>query len=124
MADNATVFGDSNRLIGRTGGRYGLPGVPEYSLNGFVDYRLENGLGAELALWYTGKFYTNLSESVEVPDGYQANLTLSYRQPDYDFAVRVINLTNQHNFLNALTGGEFLQPLQPRSFQATFTVRF
>lgn len=124
VADNATVFGDSNRLIGRTGGRYGLPGVPEYSLNGFVDYRLENGLGAELALWYTGKFYTNLSESVEVPDGYQANLTLSYRQPDYDVAVRVINLTNQHNFLNALTGGEFLQPLQPRSFQATFTVRF
>lgn len=59
-----------------------------------------------------------------MPDGYQANLTLSYRQPDYDFAVRVINLTNQHNFLNALTGGEFLQPLQPRSFQATFTVRF
>ncbi|MDG5497540.1 TonB-dependent receptor [Niveispirillum sp. BGYR6] len=124
VADNATVFGDSNRLIGRTGGRYALPGVPKYSLNGFVDYHLDNGFGGELAVWYTGKFYTNLSQSVTVPDGYQANLTLYYRQPSYDLSVRVINLTNQHNFLNALTGGEFLQPLAPRSFQATFTVRF
>ncbi len=124
FADNATVFGDSNRLIGRTGGRYGVPGVPKYSLNGFVDYRLSNGLGAELSAWYTGKFYTNLSQSVVVPDGYQANLTLYYRQPRFDLAITAVNITDQHNFLNALTGGEFLQPLPPRSIQAQISVRF
>lgn len=122
--DNATVFGDSNRLIGRLGGRYGVPGVPKYSANGFIDYRLPNGLGAQLAAWYTSKFFTNLSQSVVVPGGYQANLTLSYRQPKYDVSVRILNITDQHNFLNALTGGEFLQPLPPRSIQAQFAVRF
>ncbi len=124
VADNATVFGDSNRLIGRTGGRYGVPGVPKVSLNGFVDYHFNNGLGAEVAAWYTGKFYTNLSQSVVVPDGYQANLTLYYRRPRYDVAVKIVNLTDQHNFLNALTGGEFLQPLPPRAVQAQFSLRF
>jgi len=124
VADNATVFGDSNRLIGRPGGRYAVPGVPRYSLNGFADYHFDNGLGAELAAWYTGKFYTNLSQSVVVPDGYQANLTLYYRQPRFDVAVKIVNLTDQQNFLNALTGGEFLQPLPPRAVQAQFSVRF
>ncbi|MGF7151584.1 hypothetical protein FHS96_005250 [Sphingomonas zeicaulis] len=124
FADNATVFGDNNRLIGRTGGRYGVPGVPKYSVNGFVDYHLANGLGAELSAWYTSKFYTNLSRSVVVPDGYQANLTVYYRHPRFDLSVTVVNLTDQENFLNALTGGEFLQPLPPRSVQAQFAVRF
>lgn len=124
FADNLTVWGDNNRLIGRPGGRYGLPGVPEFSANGFVDYRLENGLGAELALWYTDKFFTNLSQSVVVPSGYQANLTLYYRQPRFDAALRLVNVTNQKNFLNALAGGEFLQPLQPFHVQAQFAVRF
>lgn len=124
FADGVTVWGDSNRLIGRTGGRYGVPGVPKYSANGFIDYRLKNGLGAELAVWYTGKFFTNLSQSVTVPAGYQANVTLSYRQPSYDVALRLVNITNQKNFLNALTGGEFLQPLQPFHVQGQFAVRF
>ena len=124
FADNATVFGDNNRLINRPGGRYAVPGVPKVSLNGFADYHFDNGLGAELAVWYTGKFYTNLSQTVTVPDGYQANLTLYYRQPRFDLSVRIVNLTDQHNFLNALTGGEFLQPLPPRAIQAQFAVRF
>jgi hypothetical protein len=59
-----------------------------------------------------------------VPDGYQANLTLYYRQPKYDVSLRIVNLTDQHNFLNALTGGEFLQPLPPRAIQAQFALRF
>lgn len=124
VADNATVFGDSNRLIGRPGGRYPLPGVPEYSLNGFVDYHLDNGLGAQVEAWWTDKFITNLSGTVVAPAGYQANLTIYYRKPDYDVSLRLLNITDQRNFLNALTAGEFLQPTAPFSVQAQVAFRF
>lgn len=124
VADNATVFGDSNRLIGRPGGRYPLPGVPEYSLNGFADYHFDNGLGAQVEAWWTDKFITNLSGTVVAPAGYQTNLTVYYRQPDYDVSLRLLNITDQRNFLNALTAGEFLQPTAPFSVQAQVAFRF
>lgn len=124
VADNATVFGDSNRLIGRPGGRYPLPGVPAYSLNGFVDYHFYNGLGAQIEGWWTDKFITNLSATVVVPASYQTNLTIYYRRKSYDVSVRFLNLTNKRSFLNALTGGEFLQPTAPFSVQGQLGVRF
>jgi hypothetical protein len=123
VADNATVFGDSNRLIGRAGGRYPLPGVPKFSVNGFADYHFDNGLGAQVEAWWTDKFITNLSSTVVAPAGHQANLTIYYRQPAYDVSLRLLNFTDQRNYLNALTAGEFLQPTAPFSVQAQVSFR-
>ncbi|EQA98687.1 hypothetical protein L288_20275 [Sphingobium quisquiliarum P25] len=124
FADNATPFGDQGRLRAFPAGRYPLAGIPKYSLNGFVDYHLDNGLGAEVSAWWTSSWNTDLSRTVRVPNEYNVNLTLYYRQPKYDLALRLLNITDQKNFLNALTGAGFLQPLAPFSVQGQFAIRF
>ena len=122
-ADNATVWGDSNRLNGRTAGRYDAAGIPAYSLTGFVDYRFDNGFGVEVAAWWTSKWATNLSKTVTVPDQYNVDVSLYYRAPKWNAALRFLNVTDQLNFSNGLAGSttEFLQPTRPFSVLAQFS---
>jgi hypothetical protein len=121
-ADNATVWGDSNRLNGRTAGRYDAAGIPAYSITGFFDYRFDNGFGIEVTAWWTSKWYTNLSKTVTVPDQYNVDVALHYRAPKWNAALRFLNVTDQVNFSNGLAGStsEFLQPTRPFSVLATF----
>lgn len=124
FADNATPFGDMGALRAFPAGRYPLAGIPHYSVNGFVDYHLDNGLGAEVAAWWTSSWYTDLSRTVRIPNEHNVNVTLYYRTPKYDVSLRLLNVTDQKNFLNALTGAGFLQPLAPFSVQGQFAIRF
>lgn len=124
FADNETPFGDQGRLRPFPAGRYPLAGIPKTSVNGFADYRFDNGLGAEVALWWTSGWYTDLSRTVRVPSAHNVNATVYYRTPKFDVAVRLLNVTNEKTFLNALTGAGFLQPLAPFSVQGQFAVRF
>lgn len=124
-ADNQTVWGDSNRLNQRPGGRYPLAGVPEYSLNGFVDYQFANGFGAQVETWWTSKWITNISQSVTIGAQHNVNVTLYYRTPKFDVNLRLLNVTDQQNFTNAGGGNlEFLQPLAPFAVQGQVAFRF
>ncbi|WP_287110684.1 TonB-dependent receptor plug domain-containing protein [Methylobacillus sp.] len=128
VPDNATVFGDGNffsRLPNP--GEIRAPGIPKYSVNGFLDYRLPSGLGATLAAWWTSSWYTNPAEDVKIPNNYNFDLTLYYNQPKYDLGLRILNLTNRKNFSTGGVGGttgEFIVPSHPLSVQATFAYRF
>ncbi len=124
FADNETAWGDQGRLNPFPAGRYPLRGLPKYSLNGFIDYRFDNGFGAELAAWWTSGWYTQISDDVRIPSSYSINTTFYYRAKNWDAAVRLINVTNQKNFMNALTGAGFLQPIEPFSVQVQLGTRF
>ncbi|MBL8505037.1 MAG: TonB-dependent receptor plug domain-containing protein [Methylobacillus glycogenes] len=128
VPDNATVFGDGNffsRLPNP--GAIRAPGIPKYSANGYLDYRLPSGLGATLSAWWTSSWYTNPAEDVRIPNNYNFDLTLYYNQPKYDVALRVLNLTDRKNYSTGGVGGttgEFVVPSHPLSVQATFGYRF
>lgn len=127
VADNATVFADGNALNQRPApGSAAAPGIPKHSLNGYVDVRFGGGFGSEVSAWWTSKWATSLTQTAWVPNGHNVNLTLYYRKPAWDVALRVLNLTDERNFVNGLTGPttEFLQPGVPRALQATFAYRF
>jgi hypothetical protein len=127
VADNATVFADGNSLTRATApGSISAPAIPKYSANAFIDYRLPSGLGAELSGWWTSSWYTNIARTVKVPNEHNLNLTLYYRQPKWDGAIRFLNITNQKNYVTGLTGGtsEFITPTAPFAIQATYAYRF
>ena len=127
VADNATVFADGNSLTRATApGSITAPAIPKYSVNAFLDYRLPSGLGAELAGWWTSSWYTNIARTVKVPNEYNLNLTVYYRQPKWDGSIRFLNITNQKNYVTGLTGGtsEFITPTAPFAIQATYAYRF
>ncbi len=125
-ADNATVWGDSNGLNKRVGGAYDAAGIPEYSASAYVDYQHESGLGVNLSGWWSSKWYTNLSKTVTVPDEYNVDLALFYRQPNWTVGLNLLNLTDQRNFVNGLAGStsEFLQPMRPFTVQGQFSYKF
>ncbi|MGE4303669.1 MAG: TonB-dependent receptor [Novosphingobium sp.] len=124
-ADNETVWGDSNRLNQRPGGRYSLAGIPKYNLNGFVDYQFANGFGAQVDAWWTSSWVTNISQAVRIGSQHNVNVTLYYRTPKLDLSLRVLNVTDQNNFTNAGGGNlEFLQPLAPLAVQGQVAIRF
>lgn len=127
VADNATVFADGNALNQRAApGAVDVPGIPEYSLNGYVDYEVGRGFGARIDAWWTSSWYTNVTRTVEVPAEHNVNLTLYYERPAWDAAVRFSNITDQTNFTNGLAGPttEFLQPIRGFSVQAALNFRF
>ncbi|SDF42879.1 MULTISPECIES: TonB-dependent siderophore receptor [unclassified Duganella] len=127
VADNATVFADGNTLNQRAApGSSKAPGIPQHSLNGYVDVRFGKGFGAEASAWWTSKWDTSLAHNATVPNEHNLNLTLYYRQPKWDAALRILNVTNEQNFVNGLTGAttEFLQPGVPRALQASLAYRF
>lgn len=127
VADNATVFADGNTLNQRAApGSAAAPGIPQHSLTGFADYKFGDGFGAELSAWLTSKWDVSLARNATVPREYSANLTLYYRQPRWDAALRILNVTNQQTYVNGLTGAttEFLQPGVPRALQASLAYRF
>lgn len=126
VADNATVWGDSNRLNQRTAGRYSAAGIPEYSATAYVDYQHDSGFGVNLSTWWTSAWYTNLARTAKVPDNYNLDLGLFYRQPQYTVGLNILNLTNERNFVNGLAGSnsEFLQPMRPLTVQGQFSYRF
>jgi outer membrane receptor protein involved in Fe transport len=127
VADNATVFADGNALNQRAApGEAAAPGIPKHSLSGYVDLRFGHGYGAELAGWWTSDWATSLTRTAVVPNEHALNLTLYLRRPKWDVALRILNLTDERNFVNGLTGPttEFLQPGIPRAVQATFAYRF
>jgi hypothetical protein len=125
-ADNATVWGDSNKLDQRTAGSYDAAGIPHFSATGYVDYRLDLGLGAQAAFWWTSGWYTNLSYTVRVPAEYNIDLRVYYHRPTWDVALIVLNLTDQENFANGLAGSttEFLQPTRPLAIEGQLAYRF
>ncbi|AYQ43651.1 TonB-dependent receptor [Burkholderia lata] len=126
-ADNQTVFGDSNALNKRPAGAYPAPGIPKWSVNGFVNYQFDSGFGAQVSAWWTSGWYTNLSQTVRVPNEYNVDVALYYRQPRWDVSLNFMNVTNQHNFVQALNAGgtgEFLQPLMPFAILAQVAYRF
>jgi len=126
IADNATVWGDSNRLNQRSAGRYRAAGIPDYSASAYIDYRHESGFGVNLSGWWTSEWYTNLAYNVEVPKSFNVDLGLFYRQPKWMVGLNILNLTNERNFVNGLSGSnsEFLQPMRPLSVQGQFSYTF
>lgn len=124
--DNETVFGDRNALNQRTGTEYDAAGVPNYSATGYVDYQFPFGLGGQLSTWVTSSWYTDISKNVEVPAQYNIDLTVYYRQPQWDVALIATNLTDANNFVNGLAGSstEFLQPMRPLALQLKAAYRF
>jgi outer membrane receptor protein involved in Fe transport len=127
VADNATVFADGNTLNQRAApGSAAAPGIPKHSLTGFVDVKFGHGFGAEVSAWWSSKWYMSLAQNATVPQEHNLNLTLYYRQPKWDVAVRILNLTDERNFVNGLTGPttEFLQPGIPRAVQLSAAYRF
>lgn len=126
IADNGTVFGDNNALNQRPSGRYDAVQIPEYSVSGFLDYSFDSGFGAELSGWWTSSWYLNLSKTVKVPDEYNLDLALYYRQPQWSATVRVLNLTDELNFVSGLAGSTntFLQPMPGRSLMAQVDYQF
>jgi outer membrane receptor for ferric coprogen and ferric-rhodotorulic acid len=127
VADNATVFADGNTLNQRAAlTNAAAPGIPKHSLTGFVDVKFGDGYGAELSGWVTSSWATSIVQTASVPREYNLNLSLYYRQPKWDAALRILNLSNQTTFVNGLTGAttEFLQPGLPRAVQGTLAYRF
>lgn len=125
-ADNATVWGDSNALNQRKAGRYDAAGLPKYSASAYVDYQHQSGFGLNLSGWWTSNWYTNLSQTVKVPNNYNLDLGLYYRQPQWTVGLNILNLTNERNFVNGLAGAnsEFLQPMRPLTVQGQFSYKF
>ncbi|CAM0719554.1 TonB-dependent receptor [Acinetobacter baumannii] len=125
-ADNATVWGDNNALNQRKAGRYDAAGIPKYSASAYVDYQHESGFGVNLSGWWTSYWYTNLSQTVKVPNNYNLDLGLYYRQPQWTVGLNILNLTNERNFVNGLAGSnsEFLQPMRPLTVQGQFSYKF
>lgn len=125
-ADNATVWGDSNGLNQRKAGRYDAAGIPKYSASAYVDYQHQSGFGINLSGWWTSNWYTNLSQTVKVPNNYNLDLGLYYRQPQWTVGLNILNLTNERNFVNGLAGAnsEFLQPMRPLTVQGQFSYKF
>lgn len=120
VADNATVFGDGNVLNKRPApGALEAPGIPKHSVSGFVDYRLDNGFGTQLAAWWTSAWFTSITQTVKVRAGHSLDWTLYYRQPRWEVSLTVRNLSNERNYSAGLTGttNEFLVPSLPRSAQ-------
>lgn len=125
-ADNATVWGDNNALNQRKAGRYDAAGIPKYSASAYVDYQHQSGFGVNLSGWWTSYWYTNLSQTVKVPNNYNLDLGLYYRQPHWTAGLNILNLTNERNFVNGLAGAnsEFLQPMRPLTVQGQFSYKF
>lgn len=125
-ADNTTVWGDSNRLNQRIAGRYQAAGIPEYSVTAYLDYQHQTGFGANISAWWTSNWYTNLAQNVKVPNNYNIDLGLFYRQPTWAIRLNILNLTDERNFVNGLAGSnsEFLQPMRPLTVQGQFSYRF
>ena len=125
-ADNATVWGDSNGLNQRNAGRYDAAGIPKYSASAYVDYQHQSGFGVNLSGWWTSNWYTNLSQTVKVPNNYNLDLGLYYRQPQWTVGLNILNLTNERNFVNGLAGAnsEFLQPMRPLTVQGQLSYKF
>ncbi|OON63231.1 hypothetical protein B0920_07470 [Massilia sp. KIM] len=127
VPDNATVFADGNALNARPApGQAAAPGIPKHSLSGWVDVKFGQGFGAELSAWWTSDWATSLTRTAVVPNEHALNLTLYLRRPKWDLGLRILNLTDERNFVNGLTGPttEFLQPSIPRALQASFAYRF
>lgn len=125
-ADNATVWGDNNALNQRKAGRYDAAGIPKYSASAYVDYQHQSGFGVNLSGWWTSYWYTNLSQTVKVPNNYNLDLGLYYRQLQWTVGLNILNLTNERNFVNGLAGSnsEFLQPMRPLTVQGQFSYKF
>lgn len=126
VADNGTVFSDSNVLNQLPAGRFDAVQIPKYNLSGYVDWRHPSGFGAELSGWLTSPWYLNLSKTVRIPTSYNLDLGLFYRQPRWNAQIQVQNLTDQLNFVSGLTGSTntFLQPTRGRSITAQFGFNF
>lgn len=126
IADNGTVFGDNNSLNQRPSGRFDAVQIPEYTASGYLDYRFDSGFGAELSGWWTSSWYLNLSKTVKIPDEYNLDLALYYRQPQWSTTLRVLNLTNELNFVSGLAGSTntFLPPMPGRTVLAQVDYRF
>ncbi|WP_419736005.1 TonB-dependent receptor plug domain-containing protein [Pseudomonas sp. COR18] len=126
IPDNGTVFGDNNSLNQRPSGRFDAVQIPEYTASGYVDYRFDSGFGAELSGWWTSNWYLNLSKTVKIPNEYNLDLALYYRQPQWSTTLRVLNLTNELNFVSGLAGSTntFLQPMPGRTVLAQFDYQF
>ncbi|MDF0732711.1 TonB-dependent receptor plug domain-containing protein [Pseudomonas entomophila] len=126
IPDNGTVFGDNNSLNQRPSGRYDAVQIPEYNAGGYVDYRFDSGFGVELSGWWTSSWYLNLSKTVKVPDAYNLDLALYYRQPQWGATLRVLNVTDELNFVSGLAGSTntFLQPMPGRTVLAQVDYQF
>ncbi|MDH0650063.1 TonB-dependent receptor plug domain-containing protein [Pseudomonas sp. GD03858] len=126
IPDNGTVFGDNNSLNQRPAGRFDAVQIPEYNAGGYVDYRFDSGFGVELSGWWTSSWYLNLSKTVKVPDEYNLDLAVYYRQPQWGATVRVLNLTDELNFVSGLAGSTntFLQPMPGRTLLAQVDYQF
>lgn len=126
IADNGTVFGDNNSLNQRPSGKFDAVQIPEYNAGGYVDYRFDSGFGVELSGWWTSSWYLNLSKTVKVPDEYNLDLAVYYRQPQWGVTVRMLNVTDELNFVSGLAGSTntFLQPMPGRTLLAQVDYQF
>lgn len=126
IPDNGTVFGDNNSLNQRPSGKFDAVQIPEYNAGGYVDYRFDSGFGVELSGWWTSSWYLNLSKTVKVPDEYNLDLAVYYRQPQWGVTLRMLNVTNELNFVSGLAGSTntFLQPMPGRTLLAQVDYQF
>ncbi|WP_341798278.1 MULTISPECIES: TonB-dependent receptor plug domain-containing protein [unclassified Pseudomonas] len=126
IPDNGTVFGDNNSLNQRPSGKFDAVQIPEYNAGGYVDYRFDSGFGVELSGWWTSSWYLNLSKTVKVPDEYNLDLAVYYRQPQWGVTVRMLNVTDELNFVSGLAGSTntFLQPMPGRTLLAQVDYQF
>lgn len=126
IPDDGTVFSDSNVLNLLPSGRFDAVQLPEYTLSGFVDYRLLSGFGVELSAWWTSEWYVNLSKTVKIPNEFNIDTSFYYRADQWSAAIQILNVTNELNFVNGLSSptNTFLQPMRGRSVQAQFSYQF
>ncbi|MEG0248632.1 MAG: TonB-dependent receptor, partial [Pseudomonas sp.] len=126
IPDNGTVFGDNNSLNQRPSGKFDAVQIPEYNAGGYVDYRFDSGFGVELSGWWTSSWYLNLSKTVKVPDEYNLDLAAYYRQPQWGVTLRMLNVTDELNFVSGLAGSTntFLQPMPGRTLLAQVDYQF
>lgn len=126
VPDNGTVFSDFNALNQLPSGRFDAVQIPKHTLTGYIDYRHSSGLGAELSAWWLSEWYLNLSRTVLIPNTYNFDLAVFYRQPTWSATVRVLNLTDELTFVSGLAGSTntFLQPARGRSIVAQFEYQF
>ena len=68
----------------------------------------------------TSSWYLNLSKTVKIPDEYNLDLALYCRQPQSSTTLRVLNQTNELNFVSGMAGptNTFLQPMPGRTLVA------
>ena len=126
IPDNRTEYGDNNSLNQRPSGKFDAVQIPEYNAGGYVDYRFDSGFGVELSGWWTSSWYLNLSKTVKVPDEYNLDLAVYYRQPQWGVTVRMLNVTDELNFVSGLAGSTntFLQPMPGRTLLAQVDYQF